>query len=254
MALSERPDVHFFVIGAARCGTTSLFRHLTNRRDVHLPTVKEPRFFSTNWDRGWRWFAHAIGVAENGMRVGDFSPNYSNSVGDNAAARRMYEFYPAARIVYLVRNPISCALSNWRMAAELSGSKPDFISAVRGRWACQLLHRCLFFKQISSYRRRFGDDQILVVPLEALRREPSVWLARIETHVGLVPSGANAFPRANASFRKQNRPKAPEVPETDRQDFCGLVRQDATEILGYAGLPEDFWSVGVKSSAWTPAD
>lgn len=252
--MADRPQVDFFVIGAARCGTTSLFRHLTGRADVHDPARKEPRFFTRNHARGWDWYRAAIGPAAPGMLVGDFSPDYANAPGDNTAAARIAAAYPRARIVYLVRNPIGCALSNWRMAADGQPAPPDFDTAWRGQWACQMLHRSLFHRQISQYRRHFADAQILVAPLEALRRAPAHWIARIERHLSLPESGAARFPRANASFRKPTRPAAPPVPRAARRAFCDAVAEDAAALLDYAGLPESFWSIGVGASAWSPAD
>ncbi len=252
--MSKHPDVRFFVIGAARCGTTSLFRHLTSHSEVHIPVTKEPRFFNTNWKMGWDWYVHQLGAPRRGCIAGDFSPNYSNAAGRDPVARRIAEAYPNSRIIYLVRNPIACALSNWRMAAEIAGDRPDFGRALRGEWACQLRDRSLFFAQISRYRAVFSDDQILVVPLECLRRSPGRWLERIEHHIGLSFSGADRFPRANASFRKRNRPLAPNVSNADRIAFSDLVADDAKRILDYAGVSVDLWSIEPSSAAWTPAD
>lgn len=253
MTLGTPPPIQFFVIGAARSGTTSLFRHLTARTDVHTPRVKEPRFFSTHWARGWDWYANEIGRIAPDRIAGDFSPNYSNSDGRNPAAERIAAAYPEARILYLVRNPIACAISNWRMAADVSGTAPGFAEALNGDWAVQLRHRSQFYRQISQYRAHFPDHQILVAPLEAIRAAPAAWIDRIERHIGLPPSGAVAFPKANASFRKSTRPAAPEVPERTRQAFCAMVDDDARRILDYAGQPRDLWSIGVGASAWAPS-
>ena len=38
--------IDFFLIGAARCGTTTLYNYLNNCDDIFLPSVKEPNFFS----------------------------------------------------------------------------------------------------------------------------------------------------------------------------------------------------------------
>ena len=44
-AVADRwPD--FFIVGAAKAGTTALFQHLRRHPDVFIPPSKEPQFFS----------------------------------------------------------------------------------------------------------------------------------------------------------------------------------------------------------------
>src|SRR5881398_3142729 len=46
-ATSTTPPRFVFIVGAPRCGTTFLARHLKNHPDVCFSKVKEPHFFST---------------------------------------------------------------------------------------------------------------------------------------------------------------------------------------------------------------
>lgn len=44
-AVADRwPD--FFIVGAAKAGTTALFQHLRRHPDVFIPATKEPHFFT----------------------------------------------------------------------------------------------------------------------------------------------------------------------------------------------------------------
>lgn len=42
----------FLIIGAIRCGTTSLTGYLRSHPQVYMSTPKEIRFFDRNFDRG----------------------------------------------------------------------------------------------------------------------------------------------------------------------------------------------------------
>jgi len=101
------PDISFFVIGAARCGTTSIYSYLTQHPRIAIPTIKEPRFFTQNWKEGWDWYAEVYGNIGPGEIASDFSPGYSNMSINAKPARRIAKFYPDARIIYLVRHPIT---------------------------------------------------------------------------------------------------------------------------------------------------
>jgi hypothetical protein len=252
-----QPDIGFFVIGAARSGTTSLYKVLKEHPEVFVPAMKEPRFFKENWDKGWSWYREVYrdhaGAGPAGLVAGDLSPSYSTAAGGrNMAAERIARFYPAARIVYLVRNPIACAISNWRMIAEVTGEEVSFGAALEDpAWSAAVLHRVMFFRQLGEYRRLFPDEQILVVPLERLQDDGGASLDAIQRHIGVEPR-ATAFPRANASDRKLDRPGFPEITPAERRAFLEEVTPDARALLAHLGLPAATWRLGADAPAWRP--
>jgi len=251
---ARKPPLSFFVIGAARSGSTSIFRALTAHPDVFEPKIKEPRFFNLNWSKGWDWYADIYADAPKGAVCGDFSPSYSNAAGGNRAARRIRRFYPDARLLYMIRNPIECAISNWRMTAELSDDTFSFRDTLNPdtAWATPVLHRSMFFKQISEYRVVFPDEQILVAPLELLRREPDILLPRIQSHLRLDPAHPLVqFPHVNTSDSKPDRPATPDIPDDARAHFLELITEDAHAMLDYLDQPHDLWDLTMTSPAWT---
>jgi hypothetical protein len=44
---------NFFIIGAPKCGTTSLSKWLAGHPEVYFSPIKEPHFFNT--DENWFW-------------------------------------------------------------------------------------------------------------------------------------------------------------------------------------------------------
>jgi hypothetical protein len=240
------------VIGAARSGTTSLYRVLARHPEVFVPETKEPRFFNRNWDKGWDWYRELYRDAPPDRVAGDFSPSYSNARGRNAAAERIARAYPQARIVYLVRNPIDCAISNWRMTAETLGKALPFGDALADpAWSTSVLHRVMFFRQLGEYRRLFPEEQILVAPLEALRHDGGATLAAIQRHIGVGVRDIR-FPKGNASDRKPGRPGFPEITPPERRAFLDLVAPDAAALLAHLGLAADTWRLGVHAPNWEP--
>lgn len=240
-----RPDISFFVIGAARCGTTSLHRHLVRHPQIAVPAKKEPRFFSKNFDKGWDWFADIYRDKQPDQIAGDFSPGYSNMVTKNRALRRIAQYYPDAKIIYMVRNPIDCALSNWRMASNL-GAAPSFAECVGTHKT--VFHRTLFWKQISAYREEFPDDRILVMPLEKMSAESEKQTRVITDYLGISPFHED-YPHRNVSDRKSNRAPKPAVDVDTRKRFIDLVREDSEQILRYAGH-EGLWDLSVDYKGW----
>jgi hypothetical protein len=108
-ASARKPD--FFIVGAPKTGTTAtchcLGQHpeifMRHRKEVHLfgsdPTKIPHEIFVLDKRRYLSYFARASGKA----RLGESSVMYFYSRG---AAREITQFYPDARIIIMLRNPV----------------------------------------------------------------------------------------------------------------------------------------------------
>ena len=244
--VAAKPRIDFFVIGAARCGTTSISRFIQSHENVYSSPVKEPRFFREKWAKGWDWYASIYANAKDDELRGDFSPSYSVSA-NNGVARRISRAYPNAKIIYCVRNPIDCALSNWRMQAQGTGEEIEFGEAMEA-WRTAIVLRAEFFRQISYYREFYADDQIRVLPLENVEqdgpRDIAQWLGM---------KGAPAqYPWASSSDKRPDRPGIPYVEPEARQAFIDTVRDDTQAFLDWAGLPSSLWDLSPDYEGWNP--
>ena len=55
----EKPD--FVIIGAAKCGTTSLYEYLSRHPNVFPSEKKEIYYFNDNYSKGMRWYkSHSV--------------------------------------------------------------------------------------------------------------------------------------------------------------------------------------------------
>jgi len=102
---------NFIIIGAQKCGTTSLHHYLDQHDEIVMSKVKELNFFNEelNWSKGLKWYeAHFQG--EGKMR-GEASPHYTNYPMSPGVAKRMKEIVPDAKIIYLVRDPVERLIS-----------------------------------------------------------------------------------------------------------------------------------------------
>ena len=102
---------NFFIIGAPKCGTTSLANYLRAHPQVFFSHPKEPFFFSP--DVGKRFnvirelseyeqlFAEA---GEEHIAVGEGSTSYLRS---HEAAHRIWEYQPGAKIIAVLRDPMT---------------------------------------------------------------------------------------------------------------------------------------------------
>ena len=105
------PD--FFIVGAAKAGTTSLTSQLKACPSVFMTTPKEPEFFARD-DRfalGPDWYSALYAEAKPGQVTGESSTIHSLAPHFPLAAQRIAEAAPQARIIYMLRHPVARSYS-----------------------------------------------------------------------------------------------------------------------------------------------
>lgn len=192
--MSRRPDL--FIIGAAKCGTTSVYEYLKGHPEIYMSPAKEPRYFAPDLDSGHAHNFH-YGVdlerylslfdgATNEKRVGEASVRYIYS---EDAPRLIHEFEPSARIVAMLRDPVEMIYSlHGQRLSQGSEDIADFETALAaederraGRRVPAGLHPRLslyrdvarFGEQLDRWFDTFGRDGIHVIILEDFLRDPA---------------------------------------------------------------------------------
>jgi hypothetical protein len=112
----------FLVVGAQRCGTTSLFRALLSHPHILRPVMhKGVNYFDVSWERSWSWYLSHFPLAANARRKaapGHRSADVFEASGyymfHPHAPLRIAEALPDVRIVALVRDPVERAYSAYK--------------------------------------------------------------------------------------------------------------------------------------------
>lgn len=107
----ERMLPSFLILGGQRCGTTSLYRYLSEHPDVHPALVKEIQYFTLNHGKGEDWYRSNFPPAHEGSQSFDASPYY---LFHPAAAERAAALLPDAKSIVLLRNPVDRAFSHFQ--------------------------------------------------------------------------------------------------------------------------------------------
>lgn len=114
MTRPRYPD--FFLVGAAKSGTTSLFRYLVQHPSIFIPRNKELHYFADlSVSRGGSYrtldaYLRLFERCPDEVRAGDASTSYLPSP---SAAARIREVRPDARILAVLRNPVDRAYSHY---------------------------------------------------------------------------------------------------------------------------------------------
>ncbi|MEA3469299.1 MAG: sulfotransferase, partial [Thermodesulfobacteriota bacterium] len=105
---------NFFLIGAARSGTTSLHKYLEAHPEIFMSEVKEINYFSNNryWEKGINWYESHFKTATEKIR-GEASTSYTNYPLIKDVPKRLFHYLPDAKFIYILRDPIDRFLSHY---------------------------------------------------------------------------------------------------------------------------------------------
>lgn len=183
------PDqlVDFVIIGAMRAGTTTMHTLLSRHDQISMSRDKETDYFiaQKNYGRGIGWYRAQFDVRRP-IR-GEASPNYSKARDFPGVPARLVEHAPAVRIIYVVRDPVARAVSqyehSWNMGRPLP--RPEVLAG--SDEYLSLIDISSYARQLDHWRKHVGDDQILIVDFDLLVAQPQSQIDRILAHVGAAP-------------------------------------------------------------------
>jgi hypothetical protein len=200
---------NFFIVGAAKSGTTSLYHYLDQHPDVYMSPIKEPHYFckdircadfDTSYQKnvcldvkkylgGQTLEKKHIAFIEdqeeylqlyrdvtNQKAIGEISNGYLYST---VAAENIYQFNHDAMIVMVLRNPIERAFSHWAM--DLRGNdvyRKSFVGAIEDDLAKKekgwgknhlYIELGLYYEQVKRYLEVFPEKHILILRYDDLK-------------------------------------------------------------------------------------
>jgi hypothetical protein len=192
---------NFFIVGASKAGTTSLYSYLKQHPQIYMSPMKEPQYFSGLDARyGCQYFVPVVSDRDaylalfkgaKGFRaVGEGSTTY---LGFEDTADRICNRLPDARIIILLRDPIERAHSHYLMDVRDGYQTLSFYEAVVKEledpefgWG-KAWHRYTFFYHpgVKRYLDTFGREQVLILLTEKLNSDPKAVVTTAVEFLGL---------------------------------------------------------------------
>ncbi len=215
----------FLIVGAQRCGTTSLYRALSQHPDVRKAVLhKGVHYFDMNYDRGMSWYrAHFPLRTQGRARHTVTFESSPYSMFHPLAAERIASDLPGVRLLVLVRDPAERAYSahahelargfetepferaleleceRLRGEAERIAAEPRYLSFSHQHHA--YLARGRYAEQLMRLEPLFGADRILVLDSGDFFTTPEPVYERVLAFLGLRRHDNTAFERHNARAR-----------------------------------------------------
>jgi len=208
------------IIGAQKCGTSSLHYYLTQHPGVIAPLRKEVHYFDLNFERGEKWYRANFGrLGEPGLNL-DSSPYY---LFHPLVARRAHALLPEARLIALLRDPVRRAYSHYwherdKGREQLSfedalAAEPERVARAGQKLAVgeiqaspdhqhfSYLARGRYAEQLERWLALYPRQQLLVLRFEDLVKNPLAVLNQALAFLDLAPmSGARLEPRNSRKY------------------------------------------------------
>ena len=188
--MTRKPD--FIIAGAAKSATTWLQQSLQASPDIWMPDP-ELHFFSRSYGSGLPSYLRHFADAPRGALLGEKSNSYLTMP---EAAGRIHRHLPGVRLVFQLRDPVARAYSDYCMLfrrGEVDGDVARHLGPDRAAQGRFLADGC-YADHLERFIALFGDEPILVLLYEDVRRDPHRQLRLLADHVG--HSGALAPPLA----------------------------------------------------------
>ena len=243
ISAAARLEPTFLIVGAQRCGTTSMFKTLAQHPDVARPFLRKGiHYFDKNYDRTFDWYrghfplrATARARRRGGpVHTGESSPYY---MFHPHAVTRIAHDLPDARLLMLVRDPVERAYSahaheyarGFETLAfdEAIAAEPTRIDGIEQQMIDDplldsapfqhnaYLARGRYIEQIERIVDIVGSERLHVVDSGDFFSDPAESFREVETFLGLRHSDDLVFERHNA----RKRSSLPEPVRAELDDY-----------------------------------
>ena len=184
----SQPRPNLFIIGAMKCGTSSLHAYLGSHPKIFMSTPKEPMFFSrgSNGSKGLRSYLEMFASVSDATIIGESSTEYSKVPKFSGVAERIYSFNPEARFIYIMRDPIDRTISQyWHMFRSEREKRPMLAALRRDP---EYINNSHYAMQLTPYVELFGKDRVYTLTLEEMTKDPSKTVEKIFGWLGVDSS------------------------------------------------------------------
>ena len=180
--------VDFFIVGAPKSGTTSLYNYLQAHPEICMSINKEPNFFSNEEinKQGLYYNRKCITSYEDYHKL-FLNRTESQIIGESSVsylfypdiASKLYDYNSNAKIIVLLRNPVERAFSHYLMDYRLGLVDLPFEDILFKKTKHTNLHLYyqqyielgMYYRQVMRYYSVFNKNNILIINTDDFNKD-----------------------------------------------------------------------------------
>jgi Sulfotransferase domain len=251
------PD--FIIIGARKCGTTSLYEYLTQHPCVLPALSKEIYFFDYHYEQGADWYSSRFPthlekqvrekVFNKKVITGEATPSYFSQP---MVASRIAELLPRVKLLLLLREPIAAAYSAYQFGIKTGTYTAKEVNFERAAQAelnyvkqggalfegpkgaltinpfCSLLGRHAYIDLLKPWFEIFGREQLKIILSEDLFANASGVYQEVLEFLGLPEHELESY----KPFNENHYGKLANGVESQLQEFFAPLNKRLNQFLG----------------------
>ncbi|MFN2390159.1 MAG: sulfotransferase [Actinomycetota bacterium] len=244
------------VLGAQRCGTSSLYRYLGEHPNLAASLRKETEYFTRAFHNGERWYRAHFPLVTKARRdrllAFEATPDY---LFHPLAPARIAASLPDARFIVLLRDPTERAISHFQHMTRLGFeslepeaallSEQDRIGdaraallnedprVVRDALRFSYVSRGLYAQQLGGWLEAFERERFLILNSRDLFHDTEQTLRQVTDFLGLPPCVTS--PRRNYSYARGAAPDRMAVPRSVQEALKEIYLQPNRELYDLLG-------------------
>lgn len=207
---------NLFIIGAPKCGTTSLIHYLKQHPDIFVSIIKEPHYFNLDSDHRYYFreedYLNLFSEANNSYKYyAEGSVWYFYSL---VAVDEIIKFNPNAKFIVMLRNPVSMffslhqellfggsedeksALKSWKLQEQRKNGKDIPLGCSDPRFI-QYGEVCKLGKQAVKVSQKVSNSNVLFILLDDLITQPDFTYNKILRFLELAPLSLKSYEIVN---------------------------------------------------------
>ena len=187
--------VDFFIVGAPKAGTTSLYYYLNEHPEIEMSTQKETDFFSDSaiQKQGLYYGKNRIDTLEKYHNL--FPTTQEKKYGEASVSYLFYEDVPEkikaynskGKIIIMLRNLVDRAFSHYLMDYRLGLISSTLEEVIESRsynkksklFYQQYIELGLYFKQVKRYLEIFGSENVHIILYQDFKNDIEVVMKKV---------------------------------------------------------------------------
>nr|XP_056722521.1 heparan sulfate glucosamine 3-O-sulfotransferase 4-like [Euleptes europaea] len=176
------------IVGVKKGGTRALLEALRAHPDVRAVGT-EPHFFDRNYHKGLDWYREVMPPTLEGQLTMEKTPSYFVT---SEAPQRIYSMAKDAKLIVVVRDPVTRAISDYTQTLSKKPDIPTFevlafknrtLGLIDASWSA--IRIGIYALHLESWLQYFPLSQIHFVSGERLIEDPAGEMAKVQDFLGL---------------------------------------------------------------------
>lgn len=190
-----KEKVNTFVVGAGKAGTSWLQECFSEHPEIFVSTIKEHNYFSAYHKGPIEKYLQKFKGSEDFKIVSDISPTYMTMKG---TAQRLFSYNPEANIIFLLRNPVERAYSDYCMLLKGGSVSKEVYKEILNKnsaFHSRLFYTGVYIEHIKNYLNYFPRKNIQIFFYDDLKNDAEQFIKTIfkglQVDHGFVPEIIN---------------------------------------------------------------